>query len=144
MWFAYAIAASVVWGLDYALLERLFQDRLSPMFLISMQMAVGAVIIGLAGILTGDLGENLVLLKQERASWTLIGVSVSAFVVGNYLIAISIKGGSAVTAGLVEISYPLFIALFSVVLLGTGQLTFGTVIGGGLILVGALVLKLNH
>jgi drug/metabolite transporter (DMT)-like permease len=114
------------------------------MFLISMQMAVGAVIIGLAGILTGDLGENLVLLKQERASWTLIGVSVSAFVVGNYLIAVSINGGSAVTAGLVEISYPLFIALFSVVLLGTGQLTFGTVIGGALILAGALVLKLNH
>lgn len=144
MWFAYAIAASAVWGLEYALLERLFQDRLTPLFLLTLQMAAGTMICGVTMVLSGELDENLVLLREDRASWSLMALSVSAFVAGNYLIAISIESGSAVTAGLVEISYPLFIALFSIALLGTGHLTLGTAVGGALILAGAFTLKLSH
>ena len=51
MWFIYATGAAAVWGLDYFLLERLYQNKLSPLFILSLQMLFGTLCIGFLGYL---------------------------------------------------------------------------------------------
>ena len=52
MWMVYAVAASALWGLEYALLGRLFAGRLSPLSLLAIQMTVGTVLIGSIALAT--------------------------------------------------------------------------------------------
>lgn len=144
MWLAYAVLAAAIWGLDYLLLERLFRGRVSPMFLLSIQMAVGALVTGAIGLLSGDFRLNLAALATNPAIWAVVLLSILTFVLGNYLIALSIREGSAIAAGFVEISYPLFIVLFSVLIFGIGQFNVMTVVGGGVVMLGVVILKLNH
>ncbi len=59
------------------------------------------------------------------------------------LIASSIKHSNAVVAGLVEISYPLFIIIFSFLILKETNIDFKTIIGGLLIIIGVVIISIK-
>jgi drug/metabolite transporter (DMT)-like permease len=141
MWYVYAAGAAALWGLEYALLGRLFDGRISPLFLLALQMLTGAVIMGSMVVLTGQFHQQVEVATSDRNTMMLILFSTFAFTLGSFLIATSIKEGNAVLAGLAEISYPLFIIVFSVMLGWAEPLNARALIGGALIMVGAVFLK---
>jgi drug/metabolite transporter (DMT)-like permease len=59
------------------------------------------------------------------------------------LIASSIKHSNAMVAGLVEISYPLFIIIFSFLILKETNIDFKTIIGGLLIIIGVVIISIK-
>jgi len=62
-----------------------------------------------------------------------------ALLIAEIFIGFSITAKSATLAGLVEISYPIFIALFSY-LLFKSRVSVSTLIGGGIIFCGIFVI----
>ena len=141
MWLAYALAASALWGFEYAIVGRILGDRLSPLSLVSIQMAVGSLGLGVIAWATGALRRDVSVVSGDQALFWLVLASILVFTLGNLMIAVSIKEGNAVLAGFVEISYPLFIIFFSVLLGWGASLGPRTVFGGLVILVGVLILK---
>jgi drug/metabolite transporter (DMT)-like permease len=144
MWFVYSISAAAVWGFDYFLLERLYQQKLSPLFLLSLQMFFGALCIGVLSLISGRTQESAAIVWADRNLTIFTLGAIAAFGVANLLIALAIREGSAVIAALVEITYPLFIILFSAVLVGKTGLNPGTGLGAALVLAGISVIKLHH
>ena len=144
LWFVYATAAAALWGLEYVLLGRLFDNRISPVFLLSAQMFTGAVVMGTVCIASGSFRTQVDIATGDRSVLLLIALSAVVFTLGTLLIAISIKEGSPLLAGLVEISYSLFILLFSVLLGWSEPINPRALLGGLLIIVGAVILKSSH
>lgn len=140
MWLVYAVAASALWGFEYALVGRILGDRFSPLFLVSMQMLVGVVTLGSFCVVSGALWEESQAAVRDRGTFWLIVLSTIVFTLGNFMIAASISEGNAVIAGFVEISYPLFIIAFSLLLGWGGTVNLRTVLGGLIILAGVMVL----
>ena len=73
----------------------------------------------------------------------LFAGSILMFNLGYLLIAFSIKNSNATIAGLIEISYPLFIILFSYLFFNEVNINKYTLIGGGLVMSGILVISFN-
>lgn len=141
MWIWYAVAAAMTWGLEYALLDRILAGKVSPVFLRTLQMLAGFLSFGIVAMVGGRFLEEARHAFSEPGTLPLLALSLVTFSVANLLIAMSIRDGSALLAGLVEMSYPLFIVLFTIMLFGHIQLSAGTLLGGMLILCGLGVLR---
>jgi drug/metabolite transporter (DMT)-like permease len=139
MWLAYALGASIVWGLVYVLSEQLYRI-LSVPTVIAMQLAIAALIATVVALATGTLRTDIGTVLSSRALIYLLLASIAAWLAADFLIAYSIVGKSATLAGLVEISYPLFIALFAYLIFGEAQLSLATALGGALIFAGVAVI----
>lgn len=135
--FLFAISAAIAWGLVYVLSERVLKE-LNPLTLLFLYGVVTAVVL-LPFILTGHI-DLRPFVSGTRPVLTLVLASVLLTVIANFLILVSIEKLGATTAAFIEISYPLFAALFVFLFFSTLP-TIGTVIGGLLILVGAAVIS---
>jgi drug/metabolite transporter (DMT)-like permease len=141
MWFTYAMLASALWGLEYAIMGRLFDGRISPIALVSIQMAIGSVFLGALALATGRMQADIRHIADNNSVLLLVLFSITVFTLGNFFIAASIKEANALLAGLAEISYPLFILVFTI-MLGWGEpVSARALLGGVLILIGAIFLK---
>ena len=69
-----------------------------------------------------------------------MAAGVVALLVAEVFISLSIVNKNATLAGLIEITYPLFIVLFAWLLFKEGQLTLGTALGSLCILCGVGVI----
>lgn len=141
MWMVYAVAAAALWGLEYALMGRLFNGRLSPLSLLAIQMAVGTALIGAVAVATGTLRREIEIITATPETLRLVVLSTLVFTLGSYMIATSIQEGNALVAGLVEISYPLFILFFLVILGWNEPVGLRAVFGGVLIVAGAVLIQ---
>lgn len=141
MWIIYALSASVVWGLDYVLAERFFKARVSPLSFLALQSLTATLILFPLAMRCGLLGE-LRNAVNVQMGWWQIPAALIGFTAGNYLVACAIQAKNATLASLIEISYPLPIVLFSLVLLGTTHLSMGALVGGSLIVIGVVVIYL--
>jgi drug/metabolite transporter (DMT)-like permease len=136
MWIAYSIVAAVLWGLDYALAEKvLTKIRFST--LLSIEFFFGFLVMFGFSLLSGTFKTELASLVSSKQTIGFLLVMMVAFIVAHVLIVLSIEDKNATLAGLIEISYPLFIALFSWLLFRETNLNMGTAFGGILILFGA-------
>lgn len=141
MWIYYAVGAAMTWGLEYALLDKILGGKVSPVFLRTLQMVAGAISFGAAALLSGRFFEQAQYVLADRTILPLVMLSLVTFSLANFLIALSIRDGTALLAGLVEMSYPIFIAVFSLLLFGMLDVSLATIGGGALILIGIAVLK---
>lgn len=139
MWIVYAVLAAIVWGLDYALAERIMRNRVSVLALIGLQLAIGAIVLVPVAIYRGGL-------RELRAAWELpathrlLPLAIVSFAAGNLLIALSVQQKNATVATLIEVAYPLAVVFFSWALFGELYLTRGVVVGGSLIILGVVVI----
>jgi len=138
MWFVYATLASAFWGLTYVLSEQVFK-HVSVVTALAINAAFIAFIAGLAAVATGAWRTDLVTITSSGRVAGLVVAGALVLVVAEIFIALSITHKNASLAGLVEISYPLFIALFAFLLFKESQLTIPTALGGLLILSGVVV-----
>jgi drug/metabolite transporter (DMT)-like permease len=132
MWIVYALLASVFWGLNYVLAERLFKAKVTPVTLVGVEMLFGSIVL-LAVSYFSKLTHDAHVMKDNL--WLSLAC-ISTMIVGNLMIATSIHEKNATLAGLIEISYPVFIILFTLLLFGTNHMTPSVWVGGSLIFAG--------
>jgi len=147
MWIILSLAAAMIWGLDYLFAEKVLQKISIPTFL-ALELSAAALTFLIYALFQGtsalfqDTRNDFSLLGRDRNTLLFLGISTTAFVLGNLLIVSSIKSSNATWAGLIEITYPLFIILFGWLLFREHHLTPGVIAGGGLIFAGVIVISL--
>ncbi|QQG35532.1 MAG: EamA family transporter [Micavibrio aeruginosavorus] len=135
LWFYYALSASVIWGISYAFTDRLLQQGVS----ISLLMLIEAALIlptavALSIKLSPFKGVD-VIFSNPRVFLMAVFVALTA-VAGGALILLSITEKNATLASFIEISYPLFVFIFSMIFFKDVQLNMGTALGACLIMAG--------
>jgi drug/metabolite transporter (DMT)-like permease len=91
-------------------------------------------------LMSGAYKTDVAALFESKRTLASVLLIILAFNVADACIVLSIEGRTATISGLIEISYPLFIALFSWLFFKENNLTRGTVVGGLLIAVGVVVI----
>ncbi|MBD1848145.1 DMT family transporter [Cyanobacteria bacterium FACHB-63] len=142
LWFGYALGAAILWGIQYATLEQLI--KIVPIPLVTLVYTAMLTLIYLAAfaVLQVDLGLEQLKVYCTYRNLLLFGLVVLAGCGSTLLIFTAIAAGTATRASIIEITYPVFVAVFAALLYGEATLTPQILSGGLLILAGvALVLK---
>lgn len=135
-----AVLASVLWGLTYCLDERVLSS-LSVYKLYFLHCLCGVLVAGVVLLLQGNSPASLFTFNTSTASIPLVLVTLATATTAALAILSSIQLLGANTSAVLEISYPLFVALFSV-LFFKGQLQSPVVIGGIFIFIGSAIIVL--
>jgi drug/metabolite transporter (DMT)-like permease len=135
MWFLYAIAASILWGASYAMLDELLK-KLSFATLILYSSVASVIFATCLGLAKNSFPADWAILKSGGAETKMLGVSILIYIAANVFIMSSINAKNATMAAMIEITYPLFTALFAWLLFRAVQVNAGTLIGGAMVLAG--------
>ena len=127
-------------ALERSVRRRGVRRRLSSAGIVVL-LAVGALVAGLILIVQGHSPASLFRLDASEASLPLVAITLVTATVAAFAILTSIQLLGAAKSSVLEISYPLFVAVFSCLFFG-GQLQLPVVIGGGFIFVGAAIIAL--
>ncbi|NDC54615.1 MAG: hypothetical protein EBZ74_10090 [Planctomycetia bacterium] len=135
-----AVVASILWGLTYCLDERVLSS-LSVFKLYFLHCLCGVVVAGAILLVRGASPAGLFALDAAEVSLPLVGLTLITATAAALSILGSIQVLGAGTSAVLEISYPLFVALFSV-LLFKGQLQLSVIVGGMFIFIGSAIIVL--
>ena len=138
--FGLAVLASVLWGLTYCLDERVLAS-LSVSKLYFLHCVCGMLVAGAILLFQGHAPAALFKIDTAAASIPLVGLTLVTATAAALSILGSIQLLGANQSAVLEISYPLFVALFSVVLF-KGHLEIPVVVGGIFIFIGSAIIVL--
>ncbi len=138
--YALAVLAAVLWGLTYCLDERVLAG-LSVFKLYFLHCVCGALVAGAILLVQGTSLAGLFGFDTAKASVPLVAVTLVTATTAALAILGSIQLLGAGRSAVLEISYPLFVAVFSV-LLFQGQLQLPVVVGGIFIFIGSAIIVL--
>ncbi len=139
-WYVPAIAAALVWGLHYPLIEHALK-RVSLTAVVLLTAAPMALVaLAFPARLAEDWRAFSVLPAGERL---LIAAIALTSLAGTVLLYLAVRGRNATLASLIEISYPAFVAVFAWILFREWQLNAGVLFGAGLVFAGTAVIILN-
>jgi len=111
--FIYAIAAAVVWGLAYAIDEKILHS-VSPLTLLFINSLLATLV--LLPFILMDNGPIKKVITSGRNGLLIILAAFVLLTLGNFLIYSGINNLGASTASIIEISYPVFVVAFSFLL----------------------------
>jgi drug/metabolite transporter (DMT)-like permease len=144
-WLIYALAAALIWGVNYAVSGRLLERGFSPPTLLLLDLAFGLIAVALMITFTGRWTGTLEELRGAHGDWAWVIVALIASTAAALLIFMSIGAKNATLASLIEVTYPLFTAFFAWALFRQATLNAATIIGALLIFAGVLVVaRANH
>lgn len=139
-WYVFALAASLLWGLQYALAEKVLQ-RFSPYFLYALVVVIFAALLPFTW--KHLVAQSRDFLKfSDWMSFGALGV-VFAGLAGTVLLYLAIQQHNASHVSLIEIAYPIFVVLFTCFLFGENHMNLYTTMGGLMILGGAFLVILK-
>jgi len=143
MWILFALSASLFWGMSYVLSEEIYKKISVFTSLSIMSLAVFLLTLMIA-YFTGNLKPDLVEIASSKRLMLYVLGGIFALLIAELFIGFSIVSKNSTLAGLIEISYPIFIALFSYILF-KNNVTTPTVIGGIIIFSGVFIIYyFNH
>ncbi|MEW6330377.1 MAG: EamA family transporter [Pseudomonadota bacterium] len=140
-WYVTAIGAALVWGVHYPLVDH----ALKKLSLVSVLLLTALPIVALglffhrtlaadyAVWVTLDTGPKLRVLALALTS-----------LLGSVLLFLSIAGKNATLASLIEISYPVFVALFAWLLFREVHVNASVLVGGLLVFAGVALIIINN
>lgn len=139
-WYLAAFAAAMVWGLHYPLLDH----ALKRISLVSVLLLTALPILLIALVFHRQIAADIAIARALPASeqWTIAALALTSSV-ASALLLLSISAKNATLASLIEISYPLFVALFAYVLFRESALNGGILLGAALIFTGVGVIIFN-
>ena len=135
MWFYFALSASILWGLNYALYEKLLQ-HISYHLLLGVNMSVGAIMMfKLAG--RYGLKQDWIVLVQNKKLFILMVITIATYILANSCIsyAIQLKNNAATVAS-IESIYPIFTLIFTYVLFRNNHFSMNALMGIFFIIIG--------
>jgi drug/metabolite transporter (DMT)-like permease len=135
-WYLTALAAAVVWGLHYPLIDHALErvSLFSVLFLTAIPILL--LIPFFLPQLAADVRVFAALGWRERLP--ILGLALTSLLASTLLFA-SIDAKNATLAGLIEITYPLFIVVFAYLLFREFHLNAKVAFGGALIMAGAAI-----
>jgi drug/metabolite transporter (DMT)-like permease len=143
LWFVYAFAAAILWGLSYSISGRLMAQHVSPAFMLIVQYIIAFPVYFWLASSTGGLKEGINIFWNNPGLLCLLALSATSIMIGNLMIMSSISMKNATLASLIEICYPLFTLVFAYILFREVHLTIGTAIGALLIFSGIAMIYLK-
>ncbi|HAB17038.1 MAG TPA: EamA family transporter [Verrucomicrobiota bacterium] len=144
MWLVYALGAAVLWGINYSASGRVINRGVSPATLFFLDTILALLVIGGVVILTGKGRASIGELRQLGGDWGWLVAAMVCSTVGGLLVLLAIEHKNATLASLIEISYPLFVALFAWLFFRESQLNWPTVAGGLLIMIGVGIVYVGN
>ena len=138
--FIYAIGAAVTWGLVYAIDQKILQGT-SPITLLFIDSLVTAVVI--LPIIFFDHDSIKVLLSSGKTNLSLVFLSLILAALANFLIFSAVKSVGASSASIIEIAYPFFVVLFSIIFFRLAPNIY-FFLGGLLIFIGSAIIVYFH
>jgi uncharacterized membrane protein len=139
MWVIFSLAASVLWGLSYVLFEQIYK-KVAVTTALAITCLVMFIVMVLASYFQGRLTVDLTAITSSKKLLWLVAAGVGTALLADLFIGLSIHAKNATLAGLIEISYPIFIALFAYLLFKENQINTATIIGGLLVFAGVFVI----
>lgn len=139
-WFVAALGAAIVWGLHYPLLE----FALKRLSLVSVLLLTALPILLIAPFFYRDIAADVAVLRGlDLRARIMVGVIALTSLLAPILLFASIEKKNATLASLIEISYPLFVVLFTYLVFRAMHLNAAVVLGALLIFTGVVVIILN-
>lgn len=140
-WYVTAIGAALVWGVHYPLVDH----ALKKLSLVSVLLLTALPIVVLALFFHRTLAA-------DYAVWTTLDTGPKVRVLalaltsllGSVLLFLSIAGKNATLASLIEISYPVFVALFAWLLFREIHVNTSVILGGLLVFAGVAMIIWNN
>lgn len=139
MWILYALGASMLWGITYVLSEQIYK-KLSISTSLALTCAATAIVMLCLSLFRNEFKRDIATLSTDRSALLLLISGIIIFVLAELCIAFSISEKNATLAGLVEISYPVFIAIFAYILFREDSLNISSLAGALLIFSGIFVI----
>lgn len=137
MWIVYALCAAVFWGLSYTYSEQVLR-KISVSSLLLMDGLACLTMALTAGLITKSVGRDWDIIKKGELPASVLVTSIVVYSIATLFIIMSIKAKNATMAGLIEISYPIFTALFAWLIFKETQFNAGTIAGAVLIFSGVI------
>lgn len=139
MWILLALGASLFWGLTYVFNEQVYK-HISVTTSLALASLVVFVLSLIISIFSNNFSHDISAIISSRRLLVYVILGIAALLIAELFIGFSIVAKNATIAGLVEISYPIFIALFSYLIFKNNQLTLSSIVGGLLIFSGIFVI----
>jgi drug/metabolite transporter (DMT)-like permease len=139
LWLFYALGAAIIWGVNYAVSGRLLEKGMSPQTLFFIDLVFGTLVVGALITFSGRWPATVLEVRGARPDFVWLMIAVAAATAAGLLIFMSIGAKNATLASLIEVTYPLFTALFAWALFRQTTLNAATIIGGLLIFAGVLI-----
>jgi drug/metabolite transporter (DMT)-like permease len=139
-WYVPAIAAAVVWGLHYPLIENALRRVSLPTVVLLTALPMALVALAFPARLAADWRTVMALPPGERLLIVLITVTSLA---GTVLLYLAVRGRNATLASLIEITYPAFVAVFAWLLFREWQLNAGVLLGALFVFAGSALIIVN-
>lgn len=139
MWIIFALSASMLWGVTYVLVEQIYK-KISVITSLSIATLFSGIIMLIVAYAAGFLKKDISAILTSKSLLVLVISEAICLMVAELFIGLSITGKNATLAGLIEISYPLFIALFAYILFRENQINLATIIGGIVIFSGVFII----
>lgn len=140
-WYAAGLGAALLWGIHYPLLEH----ALKRVSLVTVLVLTVLPVLVVALVFRDTLWRDALVLASmdwpDRARILLLSVTSLAATV---MLFLAIGGRNATLASLIEITYPLFVVLFTWLLFRQVHVTPSAAFGGVLVMAGAALIIWNH
>lgn len=140
-WYLTALAAAIVWGIHYPLVDHALKKLSLPGVLLLTALPILLMPLLTLRHLQNDIGV------LQAASWPerlLLLAPALTSLVGSVLLFAAIGSKNATLASLIEISYPAFVALFAWLLFKEMHLTPGALLGGALVVSGVVLIASSN
>jgi drug/metabolite transporter (DMT)-like permease len=140
-WYVTAIGAALVWGIHYPLVDH----ALKRISLVSVLLLTAAPVLLVAPFFHRTIAADYAAWSAMEAGvkGTVLALALTSLA-GSVLLFLSIAGKNATLASLIEISYPVFVAVFAFVLFREVQISRSVVVGGLLVFAGVATIIWNN
>lgn len=138
MWVILALGASLMWGITYVLNEQVYK-KISVISSLGITTSVTAIIMLIMASAGGLLKRDFDAIARSHRLLLLVAAETAALILAELFIGSSINIKNATLAGMIEMSYPIFIALFAYFIFKEEQINSGSVMGGLLIFIGVVI-----
>ncbi len=140
-WYVTALGAALIWGIHYPLVA----NALKKFSFISVLLLTAVGIIAVAPFFYREIAADYAVLKTlPWRTKALLLLPALTSLLASALLFMSIAGNNATLASLIEISYPLFVALFAYILFRDLQINASVVLGAALVFTGVGLIILHN
>jgi drug/metabolite transporter (DMT)-like permease len=140
-WYIASLAAAVVWGVHYPLVD----NALRKLSLVTVLVLTAVPLVLLAPFFHKTLAADYEVLKNLgwAGSAPILALALTSLA-GSVLLFMSIDSKNATLASVIEISYPLFVGLFAYLLFRHMHVNASVILGGLLVFAGVVIIILNN
>lgn len=140
-WYIAALAAAITWGIYYPLVDMALK-RISLFSVILLSMI--PVLLAMP-LFIKTVGKDIETIKALPTGemWIILSLGIIGLF-GEVMVYLAITGKNATLASLIEMTYPIFVVVFSYIFFRQMHLTPSVVAGGLMILVGAGLIIYNN